>query len=442
MKKIYSTFILFAVLAFTAQAQTTWDNFEDARKATYGFINGVFIPYTENPDPSGINTSQVVATYSRNPVEQFDVIVMNGQMADVTDYVFGTKQISIDVWSPAAGIEMIISLENEDLAFEAPFPTGRQSRYNAFTTLANQWETLTFDILDQPDGSVGSSNVDQLVLLFNPGNSTGETYFWDNLEGPEFANDPCEGVETDASILNDFECQQNVNYIFSSSGINFRRVENPDMNGNESSFVASYVRNAGEELDVLIGRFDGNLQLNPTSTITMDVWDGAGPGTPVTLSLQTVTNDLILELPAFTTTTEAWETLSWDVSSVSDNPDIGQFVILFDQGAFTSDQYYFDNMTVTGVSSTDNIDVVADLTAFPNPATDQVSIAYNLKSNSDVNITLTDITGRVIENRLLENQSNGSHLVEFNTSRFADGIYLYNVRVANQNQTGKIVVNN
>ena len=38
-------------------SQQLWDNFEDTRKGTYGFINGVFTPYTENPAPGGDNNS-------------------------------------------------------------------------------------------------------------------------------------------------------------------------------------------------------------------------------------------------------------------------------------------------------------------------------------------------------------------------------------------------
>ena len=61
MRKIYSTLLLTAALSMGVQAQTTWDNFEDVRKGTYDFINGVFIPYQLNPDQSGANTSLVAA---------------------------------------------------------------------------------------------------------------------------------------------------------------------------------------------------------------------------------------------------------------------------------------------------------------------------------------------------------------------------------------------
>jgi len=440
MKKIY--FLIIAALGFSmaGNAQTTWDNFEDQRKGTYGFINGTFLPYNQNLLADAVNPSLVAAQYTRNPAELFDVIVIDAPMQDLSDYISGAKQMSIDVWSPAPGITVQITLENSIAAEPQNFPTGRHSIYLTQTTVANTWETLTFSFDQQPDPSILNTNVDRLVLLFAPNTQTDDTYFFDNLRGPEIVGDECIGVTPDASILNDFECQQNVNYIFSHSGINFRRIlnDNPD-DTNMSEYCATYTRNGGEEFDVLIGRFDGNLELSPTSQISMDVRGTSGLK-QITLSLQTATNDVIEAFPSFILGEGNWETLTFDVGSQAGNPGVEQFVILFDEGQFTSDVYQFDNMTVTGLVSTEDIDVLSDLVAFPNPAKDFVRVEYSLIENSDVNLTLTDITGRVVENRFIANQSVGKQYVEFDTSDYAEGIYLYNVQVSGQNNTGKIVV--
>lgn len=439
MKKIYSTLFALTVLFSGLNAQTTWDNFEDSRKGTYGFIAGTFIPYNENPDQSGANTSLVAAEYTRNPAELFDVIIIDALMADLSDYVAGEKQISIDVWSPSAGIPIQITLENSVTALPENFPTGRHSVYLTETTVANEWETLTFSFDNQPDPGVSDTDVDRLVLLFNPETNTGDTYYWDNLNAPELANDPCEGVETDEGILNDYECQQNVNYVFSHAGVNYRRVENPDQTGNESDYVATYTRNGGEEFDVIIGRFDGALNLSSTSMMTLDVWDPAPP-TTVTLSLQNLAGDVILAMDATTSESATWETLTYDPSSVFEATDIEQFVILFDPESFSSNQYYMDNFTVSGITSANDVEFIEEFVAFPNPTTDVATIRYNLKQSSDVNYTLTDITGRVIENRLFANQAAGLQQFDINTQGLSDGIYLYNLIVNGKSVTGRIAV--
>lgn len=438
MKKIYFTLLGLFILTTQADAQEVWDNFEDTRIANYDFVNGVFIPYNENPDQSGVNTSLVAAEYTRNAAEQFDVLVLNAVMANVTDYATGVKTMTMDVWSPAVGKTVQITLENTALA-QNPYPQGRHSEYQATTTVANEWETLTFELTGTPDGNVSASILNQLVILFDPGTNNEDVYYFDNLNGPELANNPCTDVTPDPTVLNDFECNQNVNYIFSHSGINFRRIPNPDTDGNPSSHVARYVRNGGEEFDVIIGRFDGNLSLSPTSEMTLDVWDPNAP-TEVVVSLQNTGGDVILEMSAETSVSGEWQTLTYDPSPVADATDIGQFVILFDPESSTSDEYFFDNFEADGISALSDVDGIGSFTAFPNPATDVVNFEYDLVEPANPILTLTDITGKVIHSENLNGQAAGTHFVELNTSNFASGIYIYSLQLGREMHSGKLII--
>ena len=440
MNKFYLFFLFSGLFALNLNAQTTWDNFEDIRKGTYGFINGTFIPYNENPDQSGANTSLVAASYTRNPAETFDVIIIDAAMADLSDYVAGTKQISIDVWSPAAGIPIQITLENSTTALPDNYPTGRHSVYLTQTTVAEQWETLTFSFSEQPDAGVPDTDVNRLVLLFNPNTNTSDQYFWDNLQGPEFANDPCEGVAPTPGVLNDFECNQNVNYIFSHSGVNFRRIVNPDQSGNPSPYVAQYTRNGGEESDVLIGRFNGPLLLSESSTIELDVWDPGAP-TSIILSLQAINGDLIIEMASETSGSGTWETLSFDPSPAAASTDIEQFVILFDPGNFTSNTYYFDNFEATGVSGVRELEPFASFSAYPNPTRDNITFSYNLESSSNVQLAIQDVTGKTVFQQKYPAQAAGQQFVDIDLSRFNAGVYIYSLTSSRQRTTGKIVVN-
>ena len=51
--------------------------------------------------------------YVRNPGELWDVLVIvgNGPIDDVSSYVDGTKTMSVDVYSPAPGIPVQITLK-------------------------------------------------------------------------------------------------------------------------------------------------------------------------------------------------------------------------------------------------------------------------------------------------------------------------------------------
>jgi hypothetical protein len=439
MKKIY-LFLLLTAFSVHGFAQQVWDNFEDTRKGTYGFISGSFIPYNENPDQTGGNTSLTAAQYTRNAAETFDVIILDAPMANLSDYIDGTKQMSIDVWSPGAGIPIQITLENSATALPDNFPTGRHSVYLTETTVAGAWETLTFAFDVQPDPSVSNDNVNRIVLLFNPGTNTSDTYYWDNLNGPEFAQDPCEGVSTDASILNDFECNQNVRYTFSHAGINHRRILNPDPAGvNQSSYVAQYGRNGGEEFDVIIGKFDGNLPVTETTEVKLDVWDPNAP-TEVIVSLQANNGDVILEMSATTSVSSEWQTLVYDASPVAASNDIAQFVILFNPGNFSSLTYYYDNFKAESSTNVRDISEELGLNVFPNPTTGTTTFDYTLQETADVLFTVRDITGKTISESVYNAQAAGSQQIRVDASNYPSGFYLYTFQIDGNTATGKFVV--
>ncbi len=439
MNKVYYLFFALLFLASSASTQILWENFEDTRKGTYGFINGTFIPYTENPDKMG-NTSLVAASYTRNAGETFDVLILDAAMADMADYISGTKTMSMDIWSPAVGKTIQITLENDQLAQPANFPTGRHSVYLATTTVANGWETITFAFDSQPDATVANDNVNRVVFLFDPNTNNGDTYYWDNFNGPELANDPCADATPDPTILNDFECNQNVDFVFSHSGINFRRVSNPDQMGNASPYAATYTRNGAETFDVIIGFFDGNLALNSNSTISLDVWDPNAP-TEVIVSLQNAANDVILEMTAMTSTSNAWQTLDYDPSSVAAATDIAKFVILFDPDTNTSDRYYFDNFVQGTSTAVEDLVEVTDFQVAPNPSQGMTNFQYDLQNSGEVNLSIYDLTGKAVEVLVRENQNTGTHQATWDATTAPNGIYLYTLSVNGKVASGKISVN-
>jgi hypothetical protein len=284
-----------------------------------------------------------------------------------------------------------------------------------------------------------------MVILFDPNSNNNDTYYFDNIQGPELAVDPCASVVEQPNILNDFECQQNVNFIFSHSGINFRRVINPDPTINPSSHVARYVRNGGEENDVIIGRFDGPLDLNPANIggpyiLGLDVWDPTAP-TNVIVSLQNNAGDVILEMTASTQASNTWQTLLYDPTSVNEADDITQFVILFDPGANTADQYYFDNFSLVLVGNVNESDVATSLSTFPNPSAGITTFKYDLYKSGKVSLSIQDISGKIIHSEDLGFQSAGSNQIIWNAEDTSNGLYFYTLTVDGKAVNGKLILN-
>ena len=445
MKKVYLLFFTLMLAALTTFGQSSWDNFEDTRKAFYSFTHGVFVPYTGNPDTVG-NSSPVVAKYTRNAAETFDVIILDGTapFENLSSYLDNSKQMTIDVWSPAAGTQVQITLEDTTLAKPANFPTGRHSVYLDTTTVDNAWETLTFTFSNRPDATVPDTTVNRLVLLFNPDSNTDDTYYFDNVVGPAFNPDPCDGVSPSDSILNDFECNQSA-FITFNHGQSLRRIPNPDASGaNMSDYVASYTRNPGEEFDVIVGGFQQPLMLEDTNAIRLMVWDAAAP-TEVRLALQYNDGDTTVEVSAVSASTSAasqWEELEFRFGDLSDTT-VNAFVLLFDPGDFTSGTYFFDNMSVVSGQELVGIEdflEVGSFSVFPNPSQGITQFSYELKSSGNISIEIFDLAGRKMATVFEGFQTVGKHEAIWNASDLPNGLYLYQFNINNQSKSGKILI--
>ncbi|MFT6849789.1 MAG: hypothetical protein ACJATA_000592 [Sphingobacteriales bacterium] len=91
---------------------------------------------------------------------------------------------------------------------------------------------------------------------------------------------------------------------------------------------------------------------------------------------------------------------------------------------------------VTGIAQRNN---QVALQNYPNPFTGSTVIPFNLKSNDNVTVKVSDITGKVVA-VLLENapMSAGSHMVNFNNEVSA-GTYIYSITTASGTVSGLMI---
>lgn len=162
----------------------SFENFDDPGQVTYVSSTGTFSDNAANPAPGGPNTSVLVGKYVRDGAERYDVLVYRtSAISNVIPFLEGERRFYLDVYTDAPpGTLVLLQLENSNRATSSNYPTGRHSRYQAFTSVQNQWETLVFELLDRPDGNASSFSVNQLVFLFASDSFTGHTYYWDNFD--------------------------------------------------------------------------------------------------------------------------------------------------------------------------------------------------------------------------------------------------------------------
>jgi hypothetical protein len=93
---------------------------------------------------------------------------------------------------------------------------------------------------------------------------------------------------------------------------------------------------------------------------------------------------------------------------------------------------------VVGVDENSSPVTVAN--AFPNPAGENSFVDYNLQSEENVVINVTDVTGKVVMTINEGNMQAGNHRVQLNTADLAAGTYFIHVTAGAANATSKLVV--
>ena len=431
MKNIFYMMIII-FLPFFSSSQILWDNFEETRIGYYDFVHGGMTTRMDNPLPNNINSSELCAQYVRNPGETYDVIVIiaNGPFLELTDYINGTKKMSVDVFSPGPGIPLQITLEDSSIAGATNYPDGRHSIYTATTTATNEWEKIEFIYDSRPDNSVADIDVTSLILLFDIGNNTNDTYYFDNLYGPEFDNQ-CNGLTVDPSVdFSDWDCNWNLRFCPSNTACNsydyisgwLNQKYNPNNTGiNTSKYCGEYTRNPdsnGE--DVLVSYFsNGNLDLSINKYFNFKLY---GPPRPIYISFQDALGSEVFAYNSALLSNNEWQQFSVDLSTVSTS-SISRFVLFLDQGVVNWDKYFLDDFNLSSVQlSLLDFQDIEIFNIYPNPVEQQLNIDF--KDNSEKNLEIYDLQGRSLLSLNIDADSDN---ISLDVSQFSTGIYFLQI---------------
>ena len=446
--KTKALLLLILTLPLFSSSQVLWDDFEQTRVGYYDFVHGGMTTRFPNPDLlSTVNNSDICSQYVRNPGELWDVLVIiaNGSINDVSDYVSGSKTMSVDVFSPASGIPIQITLEDSSLAGATNYPTGRHSIYLGVTTLSNEWETIELTFDSRPDVNMSDDGLTSLILLFNGNTNSNDTYYFDNLYGPEFSNQ-CDGQISDPAVnIADWDCNWNLgicpsvtpctSFDYVSGWLN--QGYNPDNSTiNNSKYSGEYTRNPdpnGE--DVLIGYFNnGALDLSTNMYFNFKIY---GPPRPIYLSLQDDNNNEIYAFNSALSTNNQWQQFSVDLTSVS-TQNITRFVLFIDQSVVNWDLYYLDDFNLSSTPLfVNDINESNLISVFPQPAKNNLSIQVKLNNNEVNTLDLYNSQGKILLSTLLNKNSENINL---DVSEFKSGIYFIKVHSKNNLYTKKVQI--
>lgn len=446
--KTKALLFLILTLPLLSNSQVLWDDFEQTRVGYYDFVHGGMTTRFPNPDLlSTVNNSNLCAQYVRNPGELWDVLVIiaNGSINDVSDYVSGSKTMSIDVFSPASGIPIQITLEDSSIAGATNYPDGRHSIYLGVTTLSNEWETIELTFDSRPDVNMSDDGLTSVILLFNGNTNTNDTYYFDNLYGPEFTNQ-CDGQVLNPAVnLSDWDCNWNLgicpsgtpctSFDYVSGWLN--QGYNPDNSTiNNSKYSGEYTRNPdanGE--DVLVSYFsEGALDLSVNKYFNFKVY---GPPRPIYVSFQDDNNNQIYAYNSALSSNNQWQQFSVDLSSVA-SQSITRFVMFIDQGVVNWDLYFLDDFNLSSTPLLINeINESNYISVFPQPVKNSLNIQVKL-NNSEINtLHLYNSQGKILSSNVLNKNDENINL---DVSQFKSGIYFIKVHSKNNLYTKKVQI--
>ena len=76
----------------------------------------------------------------------------------------------------------------------------------------------------------------------------------------------------------------------------------------------------------------------------------------------------------------------------------------------------------------------------PNPCNENTILPYHLTQPGDVKILITDFTGKIMFQEIVENVSIGANIFQLNTENFPAGTYSYTFIINGESLTKKMVV--
>jgi len=294
-------------------------------------------------DPTNAN-NKVKKTTKVNGAETWagTTIGTNTGFATAIPLTAAASQMSVRVYSPAAGIRVLLKVEDH---------TNNQRSVETFatTTTAGEWETLIFDFNNQAPGTAAFNpnfTYTMASIFFDFGNAgNGKVFFWDDVR--KLATNFVETV----SLPLTFE-SNSLTYTFNDfDGGVATVINNPQSGGsNTSAKVGRMVKNAGQ---IWGGSWIGlaaPIDFSTKKTFRVKVFSPR-VGAKLLLKVENQNNGGIsFEKEATTTVAGAWETLTFDYSAINTSNTYQKIVLIFDLGTVGDGSanftFLFDDITL------------------------------------------------------------------------------------------------
>lgn len=251
------------------------------------------------------------------------------------------SQMSVRVYSPAVGLKIKLKIEDHT-------NPNKSVETDKLTTVANAWETIVFDFVNQSAGTAALNPTyffDKASIFFDFGNpGSGKIFYFDDVKYLTTNVAP-----TGLSLPIDFESTVANFYPFTNFGNATSVVaNNPSASGlNTSTKVGASTKANGAA--VFAGSYlelASPINFSATNVIKMKVYSPQS-GIVVKLKLENLANGgtINIERDATTTVSNAWQELTYTFNGIVNSNNYQRVVVFFDFGnTGTGLTYYFDDI--------------------------------------------------------------------------------------------------
>lgn len=99
----------------------------------------------------------------------------------------------------------------------------------------------------------------------------------------------------------------------------------------------------------------------------------------------------------------------------------------------------FSSINEQDPETSDNTYMPLSLSIYPNPATDNATVSYTLDENSDIKVSIYDLSGKLITSVDLKNMAKGYHSYKIDCSMFKNGTYFIQMQNGSETATAKFI---
>ena len=311
---------------------TTVEDFQGDTPGNFSFGGVEGVQLVSNPNPSGTNTTSTVMQFTKT-----DGAEVWGGMGFAVDGIInfnGTNQIKINSYAPEAGKVVKVKLETIEGNVD-----GLTYEFDMTTTVANQWEVLTYDFSAAPDLDYIS-----FIVFYDFGNQNAAVYHFDEVQVGLG-----EYIPTDAPsiAIENFEGELPGNFSFGGvEGIQI--VENPNVSGtNTTANVMQCTKTEGSEVWGGMGISVDPINFSSAGMNQIQIQSySPEAGKVIKVKLETIEGNvdgLTYEFDMTSTVANQWETLTYDFSLAPDL-DYVSFIVFYDFGNTAEGVYHFDEI--------------------------------------------------------------------------------------------------